>query len=346
MTGRATESMNVPPRLRDLGFYRDPFGYAVAENMPDDLDLWERLFVEHPRFNEVEDVNQSTVLLAKRGGGKTAHRLYFSKKLAVKYPNWLIVTYDSFSLLAPKLPNINTSDHFEILMARIAEALLAYILEPKHKEDFLEKQGVSNRKWFWAFLNAYSDKAFQFELDNQLAANFKEIEKIPLPPPFRKNTSLNIAIKNIVKHLNSLGITRLFILVDGVDGSDEFKRLTNMEALVNPLLNGLSLLSIPNVIWKFFLPKLLEPVVKDSSGYKTGRLYCVPIEWDQESLAKFLNGRLKWASEGSYQRIEDLCSQELLQHVKVEQELIEMAQRHKYLGAPRALLNFSRQLFT
>ncbi|HIP73980.1 MAG TPA: hypothetical protein EYH05_21610 [Anaerolineae bacterium] len=346
VTGQAAESMNLSPRLQELGFIRDrdPFSYPEAEKMPDDINLWERLFVEHPGFNKVKDVNKSAVLLAEHGGGKTAHRLYFSRMLAAQRPSWLIVTYASFSLLAPKLPNISTSDHFDILMARIAEALLAYISEPNHKEDFLEKRRLPTRKWFWAFLKAYSDKAFQYELDCQLTTDFAEMEKMSLPLPFRQSTPLDIAIKNIVQHLHSLGVTRLFLLVDGVDGSDEFKRRADMRALVNPLLNGLSLLSIPGVVWKFFLPKSLETAVLDSSGYKTGRLSPISIEWDQESLAKLLNERLKWASEGLYQRIEDLCSQELLQRTNVERELIKMATRHKYLGSPRALLSLSRQL--
>lgn len=445
MTARATESTDLPPRLQDLGFVDDPFGYVIAEKMPDDIDLWERLFVEHPKFNEVEDVNQSTVLLAERGGGKTAHRLYFSRKLAVKYPNWLVVPYDSFSPLAEKLPNIQTDDHFFTIMSSIADSLLKYIKNPDNKENLFKEssdrdansenkisdlpykfydlfrqsfneseiQEVSfelsidyeslsgknkddkarelirfcqrkncqaelknivvkkrphiswpeipqssssvqsqyhqftlERKWLWAFLHTFSAHDLQFELDNELLADFNNHGGKTLSSPFRTNIPLDNVIKNISRQLNMLGITRLFILIDGVDGLQEFAEPSSMKALLSPLLNGLSLLSIENVFWKFFLPKLLEPVVKNSGGYETRRFLCVSIEWDQASLAKFLNERLKWASEGLYQRIEDLCSQELLQYVNIEEELANMAMRHKYLGPPRALLHFSSQLFS
>ncbi len=346
MTGRNTESINLSSRLQKLGFIRDPFDYSEAEKMPDDMVLWEKLFVEHPGFNEVRNINQSAILLAERGGGKTAHRLYFANMLADQYPNWLVVNYIGFTLLADKLPNIRTSDHFPTLIGCIAKSLLAHIQKNNHKDRFLE-QSLPKRKWFWAFLNTYLVERVQYELqDIDLQADFEQLEGASLSSPFQQNIPLNTALTTITRHLNSLNITRLFILMDGVDGLNEFNDLTAMTALVNPLLNGLSLLSISDIVWKFFLPTSLEQIVIGSSGYKTGRLYRVQIQWDNESLTRLLNGRLKWASRGLYQRVEDLCSQELSAQIKVAEELTKMASRHKHLGPPRALLNLSRYLFS
>ncbi len=348
MTGYDSEP-NSSPRLEELGFIHDPFSYSEAEKMPKDLDLWERLFVKHPGFDRIRDTNQSAALLAERGGGKTAHRLYFSYMLAAQHPNWLVINHDSFVSLAEELPNITTSDHFKALMSCIAKALIVYVQKQTHKETFLEKHLVE-RRWFWGFLNAYLYEEIQFELkDNSLRTDFEVCEDPSLTSPFQQNIPLDTAIKSIVKHLNSLGIERLFFLVDGIDGSDEFKDIDDMAALVNPLLNGLSLLSIPGVIWKFFLPQSLERTILDSSGYKTGRLYYVPIKWDSNSLIEFLNARLNWASKqpeqpALYQRVEDLCSQEVLTLTNVEGELIKIAVNHPYLGPPRALLQLTDKL--
>lgn len=346
MTGYITEPTGLSPRLQGLGFVHDPFAYPEAEKMPDDMVLWEKLFVEHPGFNEVRNINQSAILLAERGGGKTAHRLYFANMLADQYPNWLVVNYISFTLLADKLPNIRTSDHFPTLISCIAKSLLSYIQKNCHKERFLE-QSLLERKWFWAFLNTYLVERVQYELqDIDLQADFEQLEGASLSSPFQQDIPLNIALTTIAKHLNSLNITRLFILMDSVDGLNEFNDHNAMTALVNPLLNGLSLLSISDIVWKFFLPKSLEQIVVGSSGYRTDRLHHVQIKWDHESLTRFLNGRLKWASRGLYQRVEDLCFQELLTQINVAEELTKMASRHKHLGPPRALLNLSRRLFS
>ncbi len=350
MTKRSVKLPNPPPHLQGLGFIYDPFGYAEAEKMPDDAGLWERLFVEHPGFDQIQNLEKSAVLLAERGGGKTAHRLRFAQKLKLR-PDWLVVTYDSFELIIQKLPNIKTSDHFKPLMACVAKALLCYIKQPHNKERFLEDKDMplADRRWCWAFIKAYLGYDLQFELDDDLRSELNYLETDYIGSPIQSNTPLARALNNIREHIHPLGISRLFILIDGVDGLNEFVDFTSMTALVNPLLNGLSLLSIPGVVWKFFLPKLLEPTVLESSGCRTGRLHPVPIEWDHESLVQFLNSRLKWASKqfdqpSLYQRVEDLCSQELSARVKVEKELTKMALSHPYLGPPRTLLQLTSQL--
>ena len=346
MIGNSTEPMGLSPRLQDLGFVHDPFDYAEAEKMPEDMVLWERLFVEHPGFNEIRNINQSAILLAERGGGKTAHRLYFANMLADQYPNWLVVNYLSFTPLADKLPNIRTSDHFSTLIRCIAGSLLDHIQKNHHQTRFLE-QPLPERKWIWAFLNTYLVDKIEYELqDNALQTDFAQLGGSSLAAPFQQNVSLDEALKTIVRHLNSINITRLFVLIDGVDGSSEFNDLSSMAALVNPLLNGVSLLSIADIVWKFFLPKALEQIVYCSSGYETGRLHRVQIQWDHESLIELLNARLRWASNGFHQRIENFCSQELLTKKNVAEELMKMASRHKYLGPPRALLKLSRQMLS
>jgi hypothetical protein len=108
-------------------------------------------------------------------------------------------------------------------------------------------------------------------------------------------------------------------------------------------VNTLPLLSFPGIVWKFFLPDLLEETVRNSAGYQSGRLNLVSINWDEHSLAELLGLWLMWASEGLIQDMAQLCDVDLLRVVDIEQKLIQMALRHR-LGPPRALLDLISKL--
>jgi TIR domain len=340
--------------LAELGFRYDPFAFFEAEKMPS--EALEETFVAPRDFDiYIMNMNRSSVLLAPRGDGKTACRLRLEVNLnkiqndmlseqilannSTKVP--LVVIYNNFEEITKHLPNISLKDQVDSFLSAVAESILTFITKNParwHKTD------DRTREWWQIFLETYleGESLASRIQESVLSANWRAVKANSTL--FRRNSSLKSVLEGVQRHLVQLGIGSLFILVDNVDGYIKTQPLPNLEALVATWLNALALLSLPNVIWKFFLPDILADVVRHSAGHQTGRLDIVPITWDEQSLSQLLRRRLEWASGGQIQDITQLCDQELLRAVKVEQELIEMALRHRRLGPPRALLDLGSQL--
>jgi hypothetical protein len=338
-------------RLRNLGFERDPFAFPEAEKMPP--DSLEETFVAHPGFFEhVMDLERSTALLASPGSGKTAGRLRMEmdlKQMRQQHASGLsaagsgpedvplVVSYNYFAPLVRRLPNITIEDHTAPLIGAFAES--AYSLIEATPKEFLTR-AERLRDWWWAFLREYlKGEDLEFRLDDpELDRDWRR--KSSRLAPFNANTELQDMLDVIERRLPDLGARRLCILVDEVDGHGP----ADVAPIVVTILNTLPLLSSANVLWKLFLPSNLEATVRSTSGYQTGRLNVVSIDWDAASLQTFLRLRLEWASNGGIGDIERICHQKLLESVHVEDELIALALRHARFGPPRALLSLCEEL--
>lgn len=341
------------PGLASLGFRYDPFAFPEAERMPP--DVLEETFVAHPGFDQyIMDLTRSAVLVAPRGGGKTAGRLrleiHLNQRRQRSFEGWppedgppyapLVVVYDTFEKLIERLPTVGLQDHTGPLLAAIAEALCCFILAYPGRFMALS---IEARDWWWAFLGTYlegggPDSRVQ---GSPLGMDWKRTTV--RPAPFRPGNALKRILEGVQRQLARLGVDSLFVLVDGVDGYLETQFVTNLETLVAPLLNTLSLLSLSGMVWKFFLPNDLEEAVLHSAGYETRRLNLAPINWDERSLVKLLRLRLEWASEGRIRYMAQLCDADLVRAVDVEQELVRMALQHR-LGPPRGLLDLASKL--
>lgn len=348
-------------RLVELGFEHDPFAYLEAEKIPSG-EILEETFVAHPNFDRhIMNLSRSAVLLAPRGGGKTAGRLRLEAVLnkqqqsamdgspLVESPPSLplVVNYTNFEKVAGQLPNVTLLGHTGPLLAASAEAVYSFI--GTHPGRFVTL-GDDRRDWWWAFLSTYLvGEPLEFRIsESDLLADWRRTTL--RPPPFSSTSGLITMLNIFRERLAALGPNSLFFLVDGIDGYMETQPLPNLEALAAPLLNTSSLLSLPGTVWKFFLPDNLARLVYESAGYKTGRLEVMSIQWDRESLKAFLRLRLEWSSNGDIQDIAQLCSQELLGKIRVEfdgsvdEKLAEMAFRHRRFGPPRALLGLGNAL--
>lgn len=344
----------VESLLTELGFKYNPFAFFEAEKMP--LEALEDTFVAFHDFDVyIMNRERSSVLLAPQGNGKTACRcrieVYLNKvQHNISYEQYLrvnstkaplVVTYNNFEDITKRLPNISLSDQVPSFLSSVAEAVFTFIINnPQQWQSADDK----TREWRQIFLEAYlegENLAYRVQ-ETFLASGLLLLKANSLP--FRRNSSLKSVLEGLQRRLAQLGIGSLFILIDDVDGYVKTQPLSNLEALVATWLNTLSLLSLQNVIWKFFLPDILSDVVHRSAGHKTRRLDIVPIKWDEYNLSELLRLRLKWASGGQIQDITQLCDQELLGAVEVEQELIDMALRHSRLGPPRALLDLGSRI--
>lgn len=346
------------PRLEALGFVHDPFAWREAEKISPPQIL-EELFVAHPEFDsKVMLLNRTTVLVAPRGSGKTAGRLTLQERLnqlqqVALAPYRLpgdkriapfVVTYDQFEQLIPRLPVASLLDHQDLLAAALASALLKFITA--YPGNFLALE-TRSRSWWWSYLATYlrglplhfavADEALQADWDRQ---------RETLVTPFAPSVSIRELLSSFLERLRDhFGISRLFILVDGVDGYVETQSRESLRALLSPLLGALSLLSLPDIIWKFFLPNSTEELVRDSAGYRTGRIELSCLEWNETTLVELLQRRLAWASEGAIAQLDAVAGQKLRSiGVRLESELARFALSYRY-GPPRAMLVMAERLF-
>lgn len=339
-------------RLKNLGFERDPFAWPEAEQIDPPKEL-EEFFVAPPRFDEyILDLDRSAVLLAPRGGGKTACRLRLSTHLNLLQrdalsgislpgqPAPFVVIYDDFEALLPALPGVRTSHHTAPLLHAVAEAM--FKLLQNYSDHFLALP-ERRRQWWGQFLQAHlsPDMSLEERLDrlgNQaLAAGLVGVSSA--------STSSAVSLKKRLTTFREtlqqdFGLDHIYILIDGVDGYAETKSPTDLAGLLSPLLDGLSLLSLNGIIWKFFLPDFLAETVKASAGAHTGRCHILSINWDKASLIELLQLRLQWASRGQIRELSQICEGEM----DVSEKLARMSLSHSP-GPPRALVNLARDLF-
>lgn len=345
----------IPELWLQNRFYYDPFAFLEAEKMP--LEILEETFVDHPDFDgHIINPNRSAVMIWPPGSGKTAGRLRLEESLKRRrqYPMDrppyapLVVIYNNFERMVEYLPDTKLSDHKTPLLAAVAEALFLFITDSP--DQFLALD-YKVRKWWWAFLENHLDgEQLDFRLQDSTSLTTDWQKATQQSSLFRPGSTLESILKGLKEPLDHLGIDALFFLVDGVDGYMETQTLPNLEVLVAPLLNALPLLSLKGVRWKFFLPNLLEKIVRTSAGYQTRRLDIVSITWDENRLTKFLQLRMESAStfpgerEPRVHALSELCDEELFNTVNLDQELVRMALQHKRLGPPRALLNLGKKL--
>lgn len=339
-------------RLRNLGFDRDPFAWPEAESIEPRKEL-EEFFVAPPRFDEyILDLDRSAVLLAPRGGGKTACRLRLSTHLnqlqsdalsGISLPGQpapFVVIYDDFEALLPALPGVRTAHHTAPLLHAVAVATFKFL--QKHTVHFLTLS-ENRRQWWGQFLQAHllSDMPLEDRLDR--LGNQTLVASLEGVPPASTNTAVSlrrrlITIRDTLQQ--DFGLDHIYILIDGVDGYAETQSPTDLAGLLSPLLDGLSLLSLNGITWKFFLPDLLADTVRASAAVETGRCHVLSINWDKDSLIALLQLRLQWASRGQSRELSQICEGEM----DVSEELAQLALSHS-LGPPRALLSLARELF-
>lgn len=350
LTGTLLAYPGLDRHIGDLFPKGHPFSFSKAERMP--LEALEATYVAHPGFERhILDLQHSAVLLAPRGGGKTAGRYRLEielnrrqrqtvHELKSSFPHMpLVVTYNNFERIVRKLPDVDLKHHIDPLMEAVAKAICEFIIT--YPKRFMAVKEAT-RSWWWAFMQMFVDG---IQLTHRIydEESIQDLQRaINRPAPFKKESTLESMLEDLCRQLSSVGFDSLFVLLDGIDGYVETQNRSNQEALIAPLLNTIPLLSIQEVIWKFFLPDELLGVVRSSAGHQNDLLNIVPIQWDEKSLRRLLRHLLEWASEDYIHDIAQICSEELLHTINVEQYLIDNALQHTHLGPPRALLHLGR----
>lgn len=329
-----------------LGFAKDPFQYQFGEKMSE--ELLEETWVIFPGAERILDLEQSSVLLAKPGSGKTTWRRYVEKTISRESDGkYLVVVYNRFQIPANSMVTLN--DHRDPLLGHIARTVFDLLTRDNqtlqnNAPSILVHIQPNWQNWWYAFLTYYLPDHYRNNLNDLFISDSKL--SIDLPKWHTIEDLREILLDELLPALASLGITRLYVLLDDLDGLLEAQDQAILSSLVEPLINTNPLLSDNRLIWKFFIPASIENIIRQSSGYKTGRLEMLSIEWDHNSLANLLELLLNYASEGIIKSIDQLVAADVLQALpNVTDELCKMALEAKQLGPPRQLLRLGQLLF-
>lgn len=333
-------------KLTKLGFSKDPFQYQFGERMPE--ELLEETWIIFPGAERILNLEQSSALLAKPGSGKTTWRCYVEKTINRESKGkYLPVVYNRFQI--PTNATVTLNDHRDPLLRQIARTVYDFLTKDDQSQQYIAYPDLATIQpnwsiWWATFLAHYLPDHFRgniaqlFLSGSARSSNISEWHNI--------DDLREVLLDELLPALAVLGITRLYVILDDLDGLLETQNSAILSSLIEPLINTNPLLSDDRLVWKFFIPDSIENIIRQSSGYRTGRLEVLSIQWDQNSLAKLLELRLSYASEGALESLDQVLADDLLQTVpNVTDELYRMALEAKRLGPPRQLLRLGQLLF-
>lgn len=157
-------------------------------------------------------------------------------------------------------------------------------------------------------------------------------------PQTRVNTLRDLKV--LVTTLVTLDVRAVYVLVDRIDEFHPASFDPMAGALfLSPLLSHLSLLEMKHVVFKFFLPSHMKPILLDKGTLRPDRLVMEEIVWSDEDLPRTLNSRLYVFSERQVPVLAPLFVSPQLAE-EAEQMLVTCAE-----GSPRDLILVCNQLF-
>lgn len=359
----ALAPIKARPALAARGFIYDPCAFPNAEEL-DQLndpsladEILQDLFVEYPNLDIVLDTRKSSVLLAASGDGKTATLLRLKENLVAwrqefsrvwepaTSPKWpyrpFVVVYNSFHEISLD-QHITLEHHLRPFLNAVAHDM--WLIMTHHgdyppgfyKLSELEKDRT--RRWWWAFLHHYLlsvNLSFEAHIFPKLYNDYKKATDHD--DPLAKSRTFLSVLQLLEKRIQLLGFDGLFILIDNVDGHQQSRSVENIVALVRPILDETSIFSRQRIRWKFFLPGLLEDLVRQSQGYQRRGLKIVIPSWERAQLVDLLQRRFNWASKGRFVTIDDLSVEALPSGVSMEHQFITLVLEQSE-GRPRTAI--------
>ena len=320
----------------NLGFKAHPFAKTNADEEPNLAEY----FVPPPFYDGVlgdPTTPTASVVLAPRGGGKTALRRMLEEAASDK--NYLAVSYDRFEFSAgQQVKDINLQYHLRNIISRL---LVAYLSHLADDPDLLTKLTKDDRRRISLFVHSYlgditgdgiqdilkelkglPDRFREFwrekvgfleSVVNLLLKNYG-LESIDLPTLKNEEKTLDETYKYQLEYLGklvrSIGFSAVYVLIDKPDETE----LTgnNAEAtyrLIQPLIRDLELLGLDGFTFKFFLWDQVESFYRKDA--RPDRVHEYRLSWSRKGLERLLSKRLKSFSDGRIQSFRDLCTYDL-----------------------------------
>lgn len=261
--------MDAQTLLKSLGFHEDPF---VLTNADQEMRLRE-YFVPPPYFGTIKgdpDRPTSTVVLAPRGGGKSAQRRML--ELYAETENIFAVTYDNFFLFAePKdLSAIDMNFHIENI---VVLTLLTFLNRLESNRHLVHRISNPDRQYLFGLCRRYFEGAQPLNFHSQIATlmtmneHFRvwwnntaegpvgsaisalasllglsiSMEPVPLPKVSDPPRLLLAKLFSVIKRA---GFRSILILVDKVDETTLTTRdPRNAYRLIQPLIRDLTFIN-------------------------------------------------------------------------------------------------------
>jgi DNA-binding response OmpR family regulator len=341
--------------LDRFGFTDDPFALYEADRERPYLPYF---FVDRPYLYEVlgnPARPQVAFLMAGRGEGKTATRemVAYECKYARLRRRALAVDYYDFSPLLEQvggdLSQVSARHHVRIIVRHTLKALTEDV--PATYFDALEEM---DRALLMGYTEAFADPVSSLKLEkllhcaptqldwNALSA-VETLETLanlvtrlgPTMPEDTAESAASKAAKPPSAEQAPMRYQALYILVDRVD--ETACGPGTAVPLLEPLVSEGSLLKLPHVAFKFFLPTEVGTLLREAVALRPDRLCMQTITWDKEALRKMVQQRLSYYSEGKVERLEELCTSGA--KASAMERLIQSCE-----GSPRTLLRLCRAL--
>lgn len=345
--------------LAKYGFVEDPFQSTSASDEPK-LGTY---FVPPPFFASVMGSPadpKSQVVLAPRGGGKTAQRVMIEK--SSEQGKFLCISYDRFMLPEGfRLAHATLDYHLNQICTLLLLAILAN-LEGRTEnmpafstvdKSVLKYQidrflmGFSAQEFRSAIssLKNWGDKASDLwtkyggavaTLVNAFLAKYGFGAIDPSSLDFHKEKHgqrLSFHLEKLVEFARKCGYASVYVLVDRVDET----RLTGQDAkqsfeFIHSLISDLQVLETPGLAFKFFLWDQMKDEYMQN-GARPDRVKIHTLNWSATELERMLLERLRAHSDGNVASLNQLV------HATVPLDVHKLAARLGE-GSPRDMIRF------
>ena len=327
------QKTHVNDFFHHLGFVEDPFQSTNASDEP----RIHEYFIEPPYFASVlGDPAQprSQVILAPRGGGKTAQRIMVERD-ASKKRSYLCITYDHFDAhFASGKLKTNLELHLFEISKYILIALLLDMAEKPGSAVLLEKSERAILRWeVDNWLNTFSPLEFETtvkslstwserlgdiwrrysgqisSLISAVAAKYDfgavDISSTPLPQG-SDHGSVRYHISQQVNVASKLGYQAIYVLVDRIDETT----WTNQDAdasfqLIQPIVTDLQTLETQKMAFKLLCDRIRDKYFE--AGARRDRVKVFELRWTVNELEKMLSQRLRSFSKGEIVSFNSIC---------------------------------------
>jgi hypothetical protein len=342
--------------LAFAGFSGNPFDVHEAgkeKHLP-------RYFVPSLCFDDIvgdPTCPGSAVVFAARGCGKTTKRIMIQHLCHTGHigrGRVLAIPYTDFEPLAAlhsgPLPQDTVRSHvLEILHHAVASLVEDLFHDERVFVRYCELSRWEKIHVHW-FLYTFGRELSPFQRSELIRIGIKR----PTAHPTSDQDDLNEAMLNQVEDkahanptylmrllsrlLNGLGYDTFYVLIDGVDelaatASDTESAIQ----LMSPFLKQLSLLDMPGMAFKFFLPLEWSEVLINRGAIRRDRLRVRYVDWTPDQLGEMLHRRL--AAFRGRSDMNDLLEPDLADCI--EAEMVRLA-----LGSPRNLMRLGNFLFS
>lgn len=349
--------------LAQFGFVADPFEHIDAEQEPQLGDY----FVPPPYFATVMGdprAPKSHVVLAPRGGGKTAQRRMIELRSA-ESDDFLCVTYDAFDQPAGfAASDASLAYHLNQICRRLLLGILIVLDEdpsladdlPEHQKQLLKFQidrflgslSAAELRNAVQSLKNFGDRARDFfdkyagplrVLINALMSKLG-MDKLDIPEEIveeaKRDESLTYHFEHLLTVAQHIGFSSTYVLVDRVDEMPITSDASTTFEFIWPLLADLRTLETPGVGFKFFLWDEIQEQM-DQANFRSDRVDIDRLRWTDQELKEMLRLRIQAYSESKAASFNDLLCEGM--GIDAHSLIAHMAN-----GSPRDMYRLANQI--